>query len=110
MLLAPAFGGAQALGRKVMFTGTVRSVPSGTRFALGTRLGTFSVEAKGSTFVLGGKDVRFADLRFGSSVAIIGTLTPGTGIARATIVATRIEVATTPTPGTARRRTASKKG
>ncbi len=93
-----------------MFTGTVRSVPSGTRFALGTRLGTFSVEAKGSTFVLSSKASRFADLRFGSSVTVIGTLTPGMGTARATIVATLIEIAPTPIPGTARRRTASKKG
>ena len=90
-----------------MLTGAVRTVPSGTRFALGTKLGTFSVEAKSSKFAISGKAAQFSDLRLGSSVTIVGTLVPSSG--RATITAARIEIAPTPTPGTPRRRTASNK-
>lgn len=105
----PLLAAAQSKPRRVLLLGSVRTVPAGTRFALGTRTGVVSVETRGATLTRGGRTATFADLRLGSSVTVFGTLTTPANGARATIVATRVLIAPTPVAGTIRRPAALKR-
>lgn len=108
LILSVSLTSAQTRGRKIQIAGTIVTVPSGTRFALATKLGIYSIDAKAASLSLGGKAMRLSDLRASDALSIVGTVAmPATG--RATIVATRIEVAARPGSGTSRARPALKR-
>lgn len=93
VVLIPLTGLAQSKGRRTMLTGTVVTVPSGDRLAIGTRLGIFSVDARAAKIGAAGKAGKFSDLRLGSSVTVLGTVSPGAPGGRPLVIATRIDVA-----------------